>query len=159
MKHYDYVEWKLFKENLLQDEIYQEMEEHLLHCDECMDIFLSLISEKEIEAAEAIVPEDFTERVMKNIGNLRPIRKNHKGKKKFYDDFFIYYIAVASVAIILTAGGVFGKLVDSIPQIATSINMEESRLKTNAVYDFTKKITRETNKFVKNFNQNRIKED
>lgn len=158
MKHYDLVEWKLFKENLLQDQIYKEMEEHLISCHECMEAFLALIDDKEIEMAEAIVPEDFTKNVMKNIENIRPIKKNQR-KKKTYNDFFIYYAAVASVAIILTASGFFGKMVDSIPQVATSINMEESKLKASTFYDFSKKITERTNRFVKNFNLNRIKED
>ncbi|NLV89636.1 MAG: hypothetical protein GX021_09795 [Tissierellia bacterium] len=158
MKHYDLVEWKLFKENLLQDQIYKEMEEHLISCDQCMEAFLALIDDKEIEMAEAIVPEDFTKNVMKNIENIRPIKKNQR-KKKTYNDFFIYYAAVASVAIILTASGFFGKMVDSIPQVATSINMEESKLKASTFYDFSKKITERTNRFVKNFNLNRIKED
>ncbi|NLK43563.1 MAG: hypothetical protein GX300_04105 [Tissierellia bacterium] len=159
MKHYDLVEWKLFKENLLQDEIYKKMEDHLISCHECMEAFLSLIDDEEIEMAEAMVPEDFTKNVMKNIENIRPIRKNQKRNKKLSSDFFIYYGAVASVAIILTASGVFGKMVDSIPQIATNINMEESRLKADTIYGLSKKITRETNKFVNNFNLNRNKED
>ena len=79
--------------------------------------------------------------------------------KKLYNDFFIYYVAVASVAVLLTASGFFGRIVDSIPQMNTSISMEESRLKTNSIYDFTKRVTEETNKFVRNFNINRIKED
>lgn len=159
MKHYDLVEWKLFKEDLLQDGIRKEMEKHLISCNECMETFLSLIGEKELKKAEAVVPEDFTLKVMKNIKKIRPMEKKERKDKKLYNDFFIYYVAVASVAILLTASGFFGRIVDSIPQMNTSISMEESRLKTNSIYDFTKRVTEETNKFVRNFNINRIKED
>lgn len=159
MKHYDLVEWKLFKEDLLQDGLHKEMEEHLINCDECMELFLSLIDDEEIKNAETIVPKDFTLNVMKSVSNIRPIEKKQKKVKKSYSDFFIYYVAVAAVAIILTASGVFGKMVDSIPQIAANVYMEETGLKSSVIYDFSKKITEKTNGFVKNFNLNRIKED
>ena len=61
MKHYDYVEWLFYKKNTLSIEKMEEMEEHLYNCDQCMEIFLSLIDEKEIAAASKIVPSAFNE--------------------------------------------------------------------------------------------------
>lgn len=160
MKHYDYVEWVLYKHNLLDDKIYQEMKEHLLLCDECMEVFLSLIDEEDMDRAGAFIPEDFTYKVMNNIKNITPMKKKVKRPaRKMSNDFFIYYAAVASVAIILTATGFFGKIVDTVPQIASNISMEESRFKANTIYNFTEKITNNTSMFINNFNLNRNKED
>lgn len=159
MNHYDIVEWKLFKENLLDDRIRSKMEEHLMNCDECMEVFLSLIDENEIELAKEVVPPDFTDKVVNNIRNVRPIEKVHKKNKKTYNDYFIYYVAVASVAIFLTASGFFGRLVNKVPEISSRLNEEGIILRTNKIYDFSEKITRKTNEFVNNFNLNWIEED
>lgn len=160
MKHYDYVEWVLYKNNLLDDEIHEKMEEHLLLCDECMEVFLSLIDEEDMDRAGVFIPEDFTYKVMDNIKNITPMKKKVKRPtKKISNDFFIYYAAVASVAIILTATGFFGKMVDTVPQITSNISVEKSRFKANTIYNFTEKITNNTSMFINNFNLNRNKED
>ena len=54
-----------------------------------MEAFLALIDDKEIEMAEAIVPEDFTKNVMKNIENIRPIKKNQRKKKHIMISLYI----------------------------------------------------------------------
>ena len=159
MKHYDPVEWVLYKKNLLDDRIYEEMQDHLYLCDDCMETFLSLIDEEEISQAELIVAEDFTDKLMDGLGNIRPLKKKTKKKTKINNDFFIYYTAVASVAIILTAGGFFGGLVDSVPEITVNIPIQENRVKTNAIYELSEKITNRTAMFVNNFQFSKNKED
>lgn len=159
MKHYDYIEWALYKNNLLDIKMYEEMEEHLYICDDCMNIFLSLIDEGEIEQAGSIVPEDFTHKMMDNIKNIRPLKKKIKEKSKLPNDFFIYYTAVASIAIILTAGGFFGKLVDSVPQITASISIHENKIISNTIYNFSEQITKRTSMFINGFQISKNKED
>lgn len=160
MKHYDYVEWVLYKKKLLDNKIHESMEEHLYLCDECLDIFLSLIDDLEIEKAGNLVPINFTNNVMGNIKNIRPIKKKSiKKQPKLINDFFIYYTAVASVAIILTAGGFFGKLVDSVPQITASINVQEEKIMSNTIYKFSEEITRRTSMFINGFQISKNKED
>lgn len=161
MKHYDHIEWVLYKNKLLDDAIYKEMEEHLLLCDGCMETFLSLIDQEEIQRASDIVPEDFTIKVMKSIKGLKSIKKPIKKKsyKKVSKDFFIYYIAVASVAIAFTAGGVFTNMVDTVPKMGANISIEESLLNVNTIYNFTEKITNHTSKFINNFQIKIVKED
>ena len=159
MKHYDYIEWTLYKNNLLDAKIYNEMQEHLFQCNECMDIFLSLIDEKEIESASEFVPKDFTEDLMKKIENVTPINKNIKNlskrRAKFPKDIILYYTATAAVAIVLTAGGVFTTMVDNIPK---TINFEESKLDTSKIYNFSGKISQGTSDFIYNFNFMKNKE-
>jgi len=161
MKHYDYVEWVLYKNNLLDDEIHGKMEEHLIACDECMEIFLSLIDEKDMENAEGFIPEDFTEKILYKIENITPIRKPVKKpiSKKMPNDFFIYYVAVASVAVILTAGGFFSKMIDTVPQIAASTSIGKGGFETSKIYDFSREITNKTSMFINDSQFRKIKED
>lgn len=160
MKHYDQLEWVLYKSNLLDSKIYEEMEEHLYTCDDCMEIFLSLIDEEEINQAGSIVSVDFTNNVMNNLKNIRPMKKKSvKKQPKLPNDFFIYYTAVASVAIILTAGGFFSKLVDSVPQITANISIKEEKIMSNAIYNFSEQITKKTSMFINDFQISKNKED
>lgn len=162
MKHYDSIEWTLYKKNLLEDKIYNEMEEHLFQCDECMDTFLSLIDEEEVENAEYFVPEDFAENLMKNIEKITPINQSRKKptrkKRMFPKDFFLYYTATAAVAIVLTATGVFTTMVDSAPDLTRDISIEETKINKSSIYKLSQRLTEETSDFIYNFNLTKIKE-
>jgi len=161
MKHFHLDEWLLYKNKLLSEEKQIEMENHLYTCDSCMDIFLSLINDDEIDKAATIVPENFTENILKNIGKIKPIRTKKSTKKGYRksSDFFLYYAAVASVAIILTAGGVFGKMVDLVPQISVNMSKKESQVKVDTIYNFSESITNRTSQFINNFGIKEEKED
>ena len=159
MKHYDQVEWALYKKNLLNEKIHEVMGEHLYECDQCLNIFLSLIDENEIEEAGKIISQDFTDDLIMNVKGLTPINKNIKRKPKLPQDFFIYYTAVASVTILLTAGGVFGKLVESVPQITANINIQEEKIMKNTVYNLSETITKRTSIFINDFQISKNKEE
>ncbi len=148
MKHYDYLEWVLYKKDLLDKKNHNKMEEHLFHCDSCMETFISLIDEEEIENAKSLIPEDFNQKLMNKIENLTPIKQVRKKQDKFPKDFFLYYTATAAVAIILTASGVFNSIVDNLPG---TINIDQSKLDTSKIYSFTEKISQETSNFIYNF--------
>ena len=158
MKHYDYVEWLLYKTKSLADEKLDEMEEHLYNCDLCMDIFLSLIDEEEIEEAGVFVAEDFTLKVVEQISRdkLKPIEIKNKNKTFNYQ--FMYYVAVASVTIFLTMGGFYTNLVDSVPKIRKSIETAEER--PNYIGKFSESIVRSTSDLLLSIeNMNQFKED
>ena len=146
MKHYDYVEWLFYKKNMLSIEKMDEMEEHLYGCDECMELFLSLIDEEEIKIASTIVPEDFNQNIMSKIKStkvkkIQPIKKPVKYP-------FGYFVAVASVTIVLTLGGVFTNLVDTVPNISASVSMLEKPDRPNRIFNLSEKIVNRTSKFI-----------
>ena len=148
MIHYDYLEWLLYKKDLLDKKNHSKMEEHLFHCDSCMETFISLIDEEEIENAKSLIPEDFNQKLMNKIENLTPIKQVRKLILFFPKDFFLYYTTTAAVAIILTASGVFNSMVDNLPG---TINIDQSKLDTSKIYSFTEKISQETSNFIYNF--------
>ena len=63
------------------------------------------------------------------------------------------------MAIILTASGFFGRLVDTVPQITSSISIQENRVRPNIIYNFSEAITSKTSNFVNNFQFRLNKED
>lgn len=156
MRHYDEVEWKLYKKDILNEQMHREMEEHLFHCDDCRDIFLSLIDDEEIEKAGTFISNDFQENLMKNIQKIKyatiPIdRDKYKKKKKFYNEMLLYYTAVASVAIFLTGAGVFNSVVDKIPDISRTIEKEKVAIETNKINEFSKSVLNITSNFAEGF--------
>lgn len=146
MKHYDYVEWLFYKKNMFAIEKQDEMEEHLFNCDECMEIFLSLIDEEEINEASNIVPEDFNKNIMMKISNTKV--KKIVATKKPVKYPFGYFVAVASVTIVLTLGGFYTNLVDAVPNISASVNMLEKHDKPNRIFNFSERIVNGTSKFI-----------
>ena len=146
MKHYDYVEWLLYKNKALNKEMLDEMEEHLYNCDICMDIFLSLIDEEEVENVNNIISENFTVNVINNISKTKVKSLNPKQIKKVFNIQFGYYAAVASVTIVLTLGGFYTNLVDAVPKLTASIQIEEER--PNLIANFSDSIINTTSSFL-----------
>lgn len=147
MKHYDYVEWLLYKNNALPVEKHAEMEEHLFNCDICLGVFLSLIDEKEIEIAGNLVPEDFNDKVINRISKNKIIKLKPKDKKKAFNYYFGYYVAVASVTIVLTLSGFYSNLVETVPRISNSFEIVEEE-KPNVIFNFSEKIVNSTSAFL-----------
>lgn len=159
MKHYEYIEWLFYKNGMLSEEKSEEMEQHLYNCNTCMEIFLSLIDEKEEDEAGQFIPDDFTSKIIENIPKVKHSKtKSKQAKKAFYYQFG-YYAAVASVTVILTLGGFYVDLVDAVPKLAAS---EQTAVKhSNRIADFSDSIVNSTSSFlfsIENIDLNRRKE-
>ena len=160
MKHYDYIEWLLYKEKMIGEDKLEEMEEHLYICDECMDTFLSLINKGEVYKAQKSISSDFTKGIMGNIKNIE-YKPKLKAKKSIIKakDILGYYIAVASVAIVLTLGGFYSGLVDMVPHVTKSVAKKNNIAFPNMVADISGKMVNKTSNFINNFEISNMKED
>lgn len=154
MKHYDYVEWLLYKSKSLSDEVLEEMEEHLYNCDFCMGIFLSLVDEKELNMASEVVPEDFTQNIMNRISKEKIKVVKEKRPNKSFNYSFMYYVAVASVTIFLTFGGFFTNLVDSVPELSIRLEVNVQSERKNPINDFTERVIKNTSKLIGSIEDN-----
>ena len=159
MNHYDIVEWKLFNQDLLDEKIRQDMEDHLLECDHCMGIFLSIVEDGQEDRPK--VSENFTDNIMDQISKRTEMDKENKKinivknvekKKNTYNEFLVYYMAVASVAIFLTGSGFFTSIVSQAPDFGGKIIESKKEVKLDLVYNFSKNISDATSSFVKDFN-------
>ncbi len=125
-----------------------------------MDIFLSLIDNEEIEKAERSLSLDFTSSLMASIENAKHITKPKVNKPNArFKEIFIYYVAVASVVIVLTLGGFYSRLVDMVPYVAQATTMNSSIDVPNAVSNISGKIVNKTSNFINNFQISNMKED
>lgn len=160
MEHFDYIEWVFYKEKVFSKEKLNKMEEHLYICGECMDIFLSLIDKREEDEAQEIIPADFTNRIMDNIEDIEymPRTREEKSNTKF-KDIFIYYVAVASVAIVLTLGGFYSGMVDLVPKVSSSTAANQKINPPNLIFNVSQKIVNRTSNFINNFEISSIKEE
>ncbi len=146
MKHYDYIEWLLYKNEMLSKEKSEEMEQHLYNCNTCMEIFLSLIDEKENEKAGELISDDFTLKIINNIPKDKGSKPKTKNAKKAFNYQFGYYVAVASVTVILTLGGFYTNLVDAVPKISSSIQITEKH--SSIIADLSDSIVDSTSNFL-----------
>jgi len=154
MEHYDYIEWLLYKNKMLPKEKLDEMEQHLYNCNTCMEIFLSLIDEEEVEDVEKFISDDFTAKIIKNIPKLKTGKLKVKQKKKIFNYQFGYYVAVASVTIILTLGGFYTNLVDAVPKLSASIIVLDEH--PNMIANFSDNIVGSTSSFLFSIENNDI---
>lgn len=146
MKHYDYIEWLLYKNGMLSKEKSEEMEQHLYNCDTCMEIFLSLIDEREAEHALETISDDFTSKIINNIPKVKNSNPKIKQAKKAFNYQFGYYAAVASVTVILTLSGFYAGLVDAVPKLSASVQITEKR--PSIISDFSDSIVNSTSSFL-----------
>ncbi|MGO1470342.1 MAG: hypothetical protein ACTHW2_10005 [Tissierella sp.] len=149
MTHFSRSKWLDFKKDTLSKEENIVMEDHLYTCDACMDIYLDLIDTEDLNLAGMMISSDFTKNIMGKIENVRPIRKVRK-KKKMIENIFMYYIAAASVILVLTAGGVFTKITQ-LPIEKIEVDKFKAQKDIGSLYSFTEKITSSTNSFINNF--------
>jgi len=159
MKHYDYIEWLLYKNKMLSKEKSEEMEQHLYNCNTCMEIFLSLIDEKEIEKSGELISDEFTSEIINNIPKVKSGKPKIKQSKTAFNYQFGYYAAVASVTVILTLGGFYTGLVDAVPKLSASVQISQKQ--TNIIEGLSHSIVDSTSNLlfsIENIDNNRRKE-
>lgn len=152
MDHFSKEKWIAFKRDEVLEEEKRLMEDHLYTCDTCMDSLLNLIDDEELDFAEMMISEDFTSNLMKKLDPVTPISRLTK-KKKMIENIFIYYVAAASVVLVLTAGGAFTKMTE-IPLENIRVDSFKTQESLGSIFAFTEKITDSTNSFINNFEIN-----
>ncbi|MDD2432234.1 MAG: hypothetical protein PHX01_00770 [Clostridia bacterium] len=128
-------EIKLYKAGLVEETLWQEITEHLYHCEQCSEVFLTLFSAEEIRQAEDLLSSDFTAKVKTALqeGDLylhqsaskkreSSVRKRQQEKKQ---SLFFYYIGAAVVTLIFMSCGVFQKMIDVAPFVASAVEIEQ----------------------------------
>ena len=70
MKHYIEEEWNMYIKDLINDDVINEMENHLESCDSCFDAYMNVINSNNlslIHKAKDFIGIKFTEKVMSRI--------------------------------------------------------------------------------------------
>ena len=104
MKHYSREQWVLYKTGRIPEENALIFEEHLRECDGCLETFLSLIDEQEIDRAKNQISQDFSHRLMTQV---KVTNLNLQTQKTWQDKGKICscYIAASVVTFMLMSWG------------------------------------------------------
>jgi hypothetical protein len=114
MSHYTQQEWIEFKKQRLAEEKQLQMEQHLRVCDSCMDVWLGLIDQEEINAATEVIPDDFSRKTMKLVqAQAKPVSSLSSNVNK-RRRLLAYYTAAAAITLMLVSGGVFQTIVNGL---------------------------------------------
>ena len=151
MKHFDVQEWLLFNHGEADEEKGRLMEEHLVVCKDCMRIFLDGIDELEINRARAVIPPDFTTRTIELVQAQKEIPKYFKRPGQFYRHrnrwrrrLFSYYVAAASVTLMLMGGGVFQSAIHQVPDISLPYSLEVPDKQHNFIFTWPTQLREKT---------------
>ncbi|PKM78213.1 MAG: hypothetical protein CVU90_02785 [Firmicutes bacterium HGW-Firmicutes-15] len=152
MKHFDVQEWLLFNQGEAGEEKEHLMEEHLVICEDCMQIFLDGIDEIEINRANAIITPDFTTRTIELVKEQserlnylkQPSLQSYQHKDRWRRRLFSYYVAAAAVTLMLMSGGVFQSAIHQVPNISIPYSLEVPDKKHNLIFTWPTQLREKT---------------
>lgn len=124
MKHYLESQWLAFKNQSVNESESELMENHLLECDDCLNLFLSLTDELDAARADRIIPPDFSRSTMARLqGQIKPqpgyMRSRNKIKR-----LLSYYVAASVVTLVLAGGGFFDKVANQAMTLSAPSRIE-----------------------------------
>ncbi|MFS0862765.1 hypothetical protein [Fredinandcohnia sp. 179-A 10B2 NHS] len=99
MKHYNTDEWLAYINDKIPELKREEMEEHLLLCDQCLEVYMNLLEDK-AEELPIIQNEGFTDETLRNL----PKKKQKQKKLDLQSPIFHYGVAAAVTFILMTSG-------------------------------------------------------
>jgi predicted anti-sigma-YlaC factor YlaD len=105
MKHFSKEEWLAYGKGQTNEK-QALMENHLLDCDACLQLFLEGIDANAVEEARTLIPPDFTARtcdLIRTSSRKEEVQPNRFPRR----GFLAYYAVAAAITIMLTGGGVF----------------------------------------------------
>lgn len=112
MLHYSRREWLLYKDELLPEGARRAMEDHLRHCESCLENYLAAFGPRDETAAARILPPDFTAKVTRRITKRCARQKYRPGPDgNWLTRTIQYYTIAAAVTLLLLAGGWFDFMV------------------------------------------------
>lgn len=149
MKHYSYKEWHELIADRINDEKKIEMLEHTMECQNCLDIYLSLIDEG-LSIENTIPSPDFSSKVIKKI-NVENKQAELLKKKNHFTNIMIYYTSAACITLFLISHGCFDAFLGFTEKGSKAITTQSKT--TSFVFNgWTDTLTKKTSSFLNNFN-------
>jgi hypothetical protein len=144
MRHYSKAEWLWFINNDSGTVLHEEMQEHLLVCDECMMLYLELIDKINMEEVPAT--EDFTDKVMELVHREKVEAAKRRLNQKRVNTL-IYYVSAASLTLLLTGVGTFQDIYKGLSSVEKQA-FETPQKQSLFMSGWTDRLTDETSKFL-----------
>lgn len=108
MGHYSDQTWRHYVEDRLDETTRNTMEEHLAHCDECLERYLWQLEQVDIPLPDPVKDGSVVEEVMKRVTS-----DDKKKHVSVYRRHLINYVIAAAMTLLLTASGLFQTIIDS----------------------------------------------
>jgi hypothetical protein len=168
--HYDVRHIKKLVNEEFNNEILKlEIHQHLLECEECLSLYLSLMENKYIETdietnietniesnieteeiSEVQRPTpNFTDKVMQSVNS--ECQRISKGKKRNRNvTTLLYYTSAAAITLLLMSSGAFDLLKSSLEQTEVHITNAQERTKKDNIFvsGWTNQLTEKTSELV-----------
>lgn len=166
MKHFDRQEGLLFYQGEAGEEKERLIEEHLVVCEDCMQIFLDGIDEIEINRAKPIIPPDFTTRTIEFVQEQRerlkylkqPSPQSYQHRDRWRRRLFSYYVVAATVTLMLMSGGVFQSAIHQVPNISRPYSLEVPDKQHNFIFTWPTQLREKTTGWIGSIERKNHKE-
>ena len=128
MIHFEHTDWKAYIHNEVDKDKREVMEDHLYTCDQCLDVYMELISDESINLP-LVSDEKFTEKIISVI----PLKTDaSKVKRAFYQHPIFHYAIAASITFILMTSGFFQNITGIVSTVeAASITEQEEAVSSS----------------------------
>jgi predicted anti-sigma-YlaC factor YlaD len=122
MTHYSNKDWKAYINEELPEHQYKLLEEHLYACDICLQVYMEVVEDNEVDLP---ILEDSSALASKVLGNLEleTVRKKKEEKRpptKLYEKVWFQYSIAAAATLLLMFSGVFQQLTGVVNTIENS---------------------------------------
>jgi len=112
LRHFDLNEWKKYINEQFDEEMKRQMEEHLVTCDLCLEIYVALCEEQNNDSVIVQNQTDFSDRILQKIRFAK--KKETKRKKEI-----INYFIAASLTLLITVSAPFEMLYQKTKQVVS----------------------------------------
>lgn len=139
MRHYSESQWLAYKNHMINRLESANMEDHLLECDECLSLFLSLADELDEARANKVIPPNFSRNTMAFIHQNQTRQSGTMRSRDKIKRLLAYYVVASAVTLMLVSSGFFEKVVSDVSMISaySTINVEKP---DNIIYTWPNRL-------------------
>ncbi|MBO0992506.1 anti-sigma factor family protein [Bacillus sp. SD088] len=146
MNHYSVENWLQYVRDELEEETRTQYENHLYHCDHCLELYLQAVETNDAQELDLSETENFTDSIMEQIAEIKnPVQCGQKKKRMLHlrKQTFIHYTVAVAMTMILMSTGVFSQLM----RMASTVESNESRHTESFIQSFLDQQGSIINKF------------
>ncbi|GIN58463.1 hypothetical protein [Lederbergia ruris] len=146
MNHYSVENWLQYVRDELKEETRIQYENHLYHCDHCLELYLQAVESNDAQELDLSKQENFTDLIMEQIHEMeKPIQPEEKKSRILHSrkQTFIHYAIAVAMTMIFMSTGVFTQLM----KMTDTVENNESRHRESFVQSFLDKQGSIINKF------------
>ncbi len=129
MSHYSREEWKKYIKEMLPTTEQKELEQHLYSCDECLELYMTIIDES-VEDFPNINSEQFTEKILAQIFTADGIQSLQRNQS-IWTKTIVHYGIAAAITMLMMVSGFFYE----ITNITALVNHDKEQIVQTVLLD------------------------